>query len=124
MTISNQSQKHLTDLLTYYTDFSVHKLREILHRMTPLFTNLQKLLTDWLLKTHMLSTLDGEPICDIVVDHFRDGGEGFAELSQNIPTISNALYFHVHEPSGAPEEKLRLETLFFLYKFVLATEKL
>ena len=70
-----------------------------------LFPHSQELFTERLLEADVLRALDGQPVDGVVVDHVGDGGEGPAELAQDVLARPRLLDAHVHEPVAAPEIK-------------------
>ena len=52
----------------------------------------------------MLRPPDGKLVDGVVVDHVGNGGEGSAELTQDVLTVWCLLDAHVHEPMGAPRK--------------------
>ena len=67
---------------------------------------LQQLFTQRHPQTHMLRSLDGQPVDGVVVDHLGDGVEGAAELAQDVLPRPRQLDAHVHEPVAAPGKYL------------------
>lgn len=51
----------------------------------------------------MLCSSDGQLVSGVVVNHFRDGGEGRAVFSKHISTISGLGELHVHKAFAAPD---------------------
>ena len=50
----------------------------------------------------MLCAPDGQLVDSVVVDHVRDGGEGPAELTEDVLPLRRLLDPHVHKAVGAP----------------------
>lgn len=54
----------------------------------------------------MLSTLDGEFVDGVVVDHLRYAVERLTELTENVTTIGVCNDLHVHETPDAPAKHM------------------
>lgn len=61
----------------------------------------------------MFSSFDGEFMCGVIVDHFRDGVKRRAVLAQDIAAIFALAELHVHETLAAPEKEHTKPLLFF-----------
>lgn len=61
----------------------------------------------------MFSSFDGEFMCGVIVDHFRDGVKWRAVLAQDIAAIFGLAKLHVHETLAAPEKEHAKPLLIF-----------
>lgn len=53
----------------------------------------------------MFGSFDGEFVCGVIVDHFRDGVERGAVLAQDVAAVFGLAELHVHESLAAPEKR-------------------
>jgi len=60
----------------------------------------------------VFSSFDGEFMCGVIVDHFRDGVKRRAVLAQDIAAIFALAELHVHETLAAPEKEHTTPLLF------------
>ncbi len=61
----------------------------------------------------MFGSFDGEFVCGVIVDHFRDGVEWRAVLAQDIAAVFGLAELHVHESLAAPEKEHATPPLIF-----------
>ena len=62
---------------------------------------------DWLLETHVLGALDGQPVPGVVVNHLRDGQEPPLEVAQlEVPVDRVSADPHVHVAASAPTKNI------------------
>lgn len=61
----------------------------------------------------MFGSFDGEFVCGVIVDHFRDGVERRAVLAQDIAAIFRLAELHVHETLAAPGKEHAKPLLIF-----------
>lgn len=55
----------------------------------------------------MLGSSDRQLVRRVIVDDFRDGGEGGAVLAEHEAAVSRLAELHVHEALAAPDTKRR-----------------
>ena len=80
---------------------------------------LQQLLPQRRLETHVLCALDGQPVPGVVVDHLGDGEEATGEVAQlEVSAGRVATDLHVHEALGAPVIVLHELEIFSSIKFI------
>lgn len=59
---------------------------------------------------HVFSASDWQLVCSVVVDDFRDRGEGGAVLPKHIAAISSPGELHMHEAFAASERERDKDT--------------
>lgn len=57
----------------------------------------------------MFGSFDGEFVCGVIVDHFRDGVEWRAVLAQDIAAVFGLAELHVHESLAAPQREREVQ---------------
>lgn len=69
------------------------------------FVSSERLHQHWKQQGQMLGSTDGQLVCGVVMDDFRDGVERRTVLAQDELSFTRLRELHVHEPVTAPAER-------------------